>query len=92
MFNVVEKVLDEVVRSSRSPTSSETEMRSLVQNKSIAHKIVKSVLFHTMFIVSIAKSFGKMADRFVGKYHLGNMEEASKTVSDTEQLMERLPQ
>lgn len=81
IFNVVEQTMGEVVRPGRSPSVSETQMRSLVQTKSVADIIVQEVLFNNRFIFPIAETPGMLVDRGVGECHLRDIDEASKTTA-----------
>lgn len=62
MFNIVQKVLDEVLRLSGALTLSGDDMYSLVQTKPITTTSFKSVQSNTRFIVLIAETVAKIGD------------------------------
>lgn len=79
-------------QSGRSPTLSEAEMRRLFQTKALADTIVKSVLTSTPFIVPIAKTVEKVANRAVDEFCLQGIKKVYTPVVNDEPLIELSPQ
>lgn len=72
MFNVIEKALGEVARFGRVATVLKTQMRNLVQTKSIADIVVQAVLSHPGFAATIAEPVGRLVNGAVDECHSGH--------------------
>lgn len=87
----MKQALGEVVRSWRAPIVSQVEMRTLLQVKAGADKIVKPVLSNTRFLVLKAVSVRKRVDRAVDEFHQRDLEWALTTVAEDEQSIQHFP-
>lgn len=91
MFNRVEQALGEMVRSGHLPTISKAEMQRPVQNKSLTHTIVHSVLSNTGIVFLIAERMGNLVDRAIDEHSLRDIEKASTITADTDPFIELAP-
>lgn len=77
MFNGVEQALGKAVQFSRAPIELEAQINSLVQEKAVRDRIVKSVLSNIGFIVLIDETVRRVLYRAIR-----DMERAFTTAAD----------
>lgn len=89
MFNVVQQMVGEILRSDPAFTESKAKMRRLLQWNAIAGTIIQWALSSPGFIVPIFETVWKMLDRAVVEKSPPNIEDASRNVAEVERLIGR---